>query len=146
MNIDSGDLFVRILGDVPKPLGTYRFQIGDVDGNILALFEFCMDFFHTASKHLYGDSDGTVDITRWDYSNIEVLRNYFRSMCINFNVRIIDPGNDVNNELVYYYKRRYDRTELVNETNVILSDLYYILKINKTGMYYILSYDIIPDL
>lgn len=146
MNIDSGDLFVRILDDVPKQLGTYRFQIGDVDGNILDLFEFCMDFFHTASKHLYGDSDGTVDITRWDYSNIEVLRNYFRSMCINFNVRIIDPGNDVNNELVYYYKRRYDRPELVNETNVLLSDLYYILKINKTGMYYILSYDIIPDL
>jgi len=139
--IGPEELFARILSEPPNPINTYGCGLEN-GTSVCELFQFCMHFFHTASVRLYGDSEGRVDISTWTPTNLKLISDYFNSIGYKINVSIIDPANDTNNMLGYYYSLRYNRPGVETEDNLILNQLYYLLKINKTGMYYILSFDI----
>lgn len=139
--IDSEELFNKILSAPPKPKNTYG--CGLEDGSICELFQFCMHFFHTASVRLYGDDSGRVDVSIWTQDNLKLIGDYFESLGYKINVSVIDPINDTNNMLGHYYALRYNRPGVDTEDNLKLNQLYYLLKINKTGIYYVLSFDIL---
>lgn len=140
--IGPEELFAKILSASPKPKNTYGCGLED-GASITELFQFCMHFFHTASVRLYGDSAGRVDVSSWTPENIKLISDYFESLGYKITVSIIDPTNDPNNMLGHYYTLRYNRPGVETEDNLMLNQLYYLLKINKTGMYYILSFDIV---
>jgi hypothetical protein len=102
-----------------------------------------MHFFHTASVRLYADELGRVDVSTWTPDNLKLIGDYFESLGYKLNVSILDPANDANNMLGYYYALRYNRPGVETEKDLKLNQLYYLLKINKTGFYYVLSFDIL---
>ena len=138
--IEPEQLFEKILSDDPKPPKTYRCGLDD-SPCMTELFKFCMHFFHTASVRLYGDQNGAVDVSSWTQDNIALINEYFMSLSYRFNVSIIDPANDPNNLLRYYNELRYNRPNIENEIDLQLNQMYYILRIHKTGLYYIVSFD-----
>ena len=140
--IGPEELFNKILSAPPKPSNTYGCGLEE-GTSITELFQFCMHFFHTASVKLYGDSDRKVDVSTWSQDNLNLIGDYFQSLGYKLNVSIIDPNNDTNNMLGHYYTLRYNRPGVETEEKLMLNELYYLLKINKTGMYYILSFDIL---
>lgn len=140
--IEPEELFNKILSVPPKSKKTYGCGLED-GTSVSELFQFCMHFFHTASVRLYGDDYGKVDISTWTQGNINLIDDYFQSIGYKINVSIIDPANDPNNSLGYYYTLRYNRPCVETEDNLLLNQLYYLLKINKTGMYYVMSFDIL---
>lgn len=140
--IGPEELFAKILSKPPKPAKTYGCGLED-GTSVCELFQFCMHFFHTASIKLYGDDAGRVDVSAWGPGNLKLIGDYFESLGYKITVSIIDPANDTNNMLDHYYALRYNRPGVETEDDLKLNQLYYLLKINKTGMYYILSFDIL---
>jgi hypothetical protein len=140
--IGPEELFNKILSTPPKPKNTYGCGLEE-GSSILELFQFCMHFFHTASVKFYGDNNGNVDVSNWTQDNLKLISDYFESLGYKLTVSIIDPTNDTNNMLGHYYTLRYNRPGVETEEKLMLNQLYYLLKINKTGMYYILSFDIL---
>lgn len=140
--IGPEELFAKILSKPPKSPKTYGCGLED-GASVCELFQFCMHFFHTASVQLYGDNSGRVDVSTWGPDNLKLISDYFESLGYKINVSIIDPANDSNNMLGHYYVLRYNRPGVETEDDLCLNQLYYLLKINKTDMYYILSFDIL---
>ena len=140
--IGPEELFAKILASHPKSKNTYGCGLED-GTSVSELFQFCMHFFHTASINLYGDDEGRVDVSTWTPDNLKLIADYFESLGYKITVSIIDPANDPNNMLGHYYTLRYNRPGVETEDDLQLNQLYYLLKINKTGMYYILSFDIL---
>lgn len=140
--IGPEELFNKILSAPPKTKNTYGCGLED-GASVCELFQFCMHFFHTASVRLYGDDSGKVDISTWTQDNLKLIGDYFQSLGYKINVSIIEPSNDPNNLLGHYYTLRYNRPGVETEDDLQLNQLYYLLKINKTGMYYVLSFEIL---
>ena len=140
--IGPEELFAKILELPPKSKNTYGCGLED-GTSVSELFQFCMHFFHTASVRLYGDDNDRVDVSTWTPDNLKLIGDYFESLGYKITVSIIDPANDPNNMLGHYYTLRYNRPGVETEDDLQLNQLYYLLKINKTGMYYILSFDIL---
>ena len=140
--ISPEELFAKILELPPKPKNTYGCGLENGE-SVSELFQFCMHFFHTASVRLYGDDADRVDVSTWTPDNLKLIADYFESLGYKIIVSIIDPVNDTNNMLGHYYALRYNRPGVETEDDLTLNQLYYLLKINKTGIYYVLSFDIL---
>jgi hypothetical protein len=137
MSITSDKLIETIITQEPKGPGEIKLQFINEIG-MKELFSFCMELFNSLSKHKYGNEEGRVDISTWDFKTIEYINKYFNSIEINMEIKIFE--NVVSNlKYIQYYKSRsYYNYPVTHNTK--LEDLYYTLYNPNMNNYYIISF------
>tara|TARA_B100001057_G_scaffold500333_1_gene614805 strand:+ start:3684 stop:4118 length:435 start_codon:yes stop_codon:yes gene_type:complete len=135
---ENPDDFIKYMFDTePKPKDSIQLECPDIPDNKnthLHIFEQLLMIYVSGLKHLWGDSEGRVNLTKLTEDNISLMKRYFES--INYAVNI-----DVFNLQTYkfcfpnYFKDKHK----IND-KVVLTDFFYETQGSDTNMYRI-SFD-----
>tara|TARA_B100000212_G_scaffold168241_1_gene126443 strand:+ start:312 stop:746 length:435 start_codon:yes stop_codon:yes gene_type:complete len=131
------DFIVYMFGSEPKPKDSIQLECPDIPDNKnthLHIFEQLLMIYIGGLKHLWSDSEGKVDLTKLTTENIELMKNYFKSISYDVSVDVFD---------LHTYQFKYPdyfkyQDKITNDT--ILSDFFYETQGSDTNMYRI-SFD-----
>ena len=131
------DFIVYMFGSEPKPKDSIQLECPDIPDNKnthLHIFEQLLMIYIGGLKHLWSDSEGKVDLTKLTTENIELMKNYFKSISYDVSVDVFD---------LHTYQFKYPdyfkyQDKITNDT--ILSDFFYETQGSDTKTYRI-SFD-----
>ena len=131
------DFIIYMFGSDPKPLDSIQLECPDIpDGKNthLHIFEQLLMIYIGGLKHLWGNSEGKVDLTKLSKENIELMKQYFMSINYVVNIDVFDL-NTYQFRYPDYFK---DQDKITKDT--MLSDFFYETQGSDTKMYRI-SFD-----
>ncbi len=130
-DIDINDLYETIINDTVKPARYYNLVLEDVH-TVRGVFEFCMEFFQKLCIRYWGDEDGKVNIANMTTGDLELIKQYFNSFGMEFNVKIIERTSA---DYTFYRRRHYQKD--ITYSN--LAEIYYVMNVGHMG--YVISFD-----
>tara|TARA_B100000941_G_scaffold283855_1_gene253869 strand:+ start:390 stop:824 length:435 start_codon:yes stop_codon:yes gene_type:complete len=135
---ENPDDFITYMFDTePKPKDSIQLECPDIPDNKnihLHIFEQLLMIYVSGLKHLWGNSEGKVDLTQLTEENIHLMKRYFES--INYCVNI-----DVFNLQTYQFRfPNYFKDQHKITDKVVLTDFFYETQGSDTNMYRI-SFD-----
>ena len=133
----SKPFIIYMFNSEPKPEGTIQLECPDIpDGKNthLHIFEQLLMIYIGGLKHLWGDSDGKVDLTKLTKENIELMKRYFMSITYEVNIDVFDL-HTYQFKFPDYFKNQEKITK-----DTMLSDFFYETQGSDTKMYRI-SFD-----
>ena len=131
------DFIIYMFGSDPKPSDSIQLECPDIpDGKNthLHIFEQLLMIYIGGLKHLWGNSEGKVDLTKLSEENIELMKQYFMSINYVVNIDVFDL-NTYQFRYPDYFK---DQDKITKDT--MLSDFFYETQGSDTKMYRI-SFD-----
>ena len=131
------DFIIYMFGSDPKPPDSIQLECPDIpDGKNthLHIFEQLLMIYIGGLKHLWGNSEGKVDLTKLSKENIELMKQYFMSINYIVNIDVFDL-NTYQFRFPNYFK---DQDKITKDT--MLSDFFYETQGSDTKMYRI-SFD-----
>jgi hypothetical protein len=134
---NSDDFIIYMFGSDPKPHDSIQLECPDIpDGKNthLHIFEQLLMIYIGGLKHLWGNSEGKVDLTKLSEENIELMKQYFMSINYVVNIDVFDL-NTYQFRFPNYFK---DQDKITKDT--MLSDFFYETQGSDTKMYRI-SFD-----
>lgn len=131
------DFIVYMFGSEPKSKDSIQLECPDIPDNKnthLHIFEQLLMIYIGGLKYLWSDSEGKVDLTKLTTENIELMKNYFKSISYDVSVDVFD---------LHTYQFKYPdyfkyQDKITKDT--ILSDFFYESQGSDTNMYRI-SFD-----
>jgi hypothetical protein len=131
------DFILYMFGSEPKPEDSIQLECPDIpDGKNthLHIFEQLLMIYIGGLKYLWGNSEGKVDLTELTEENIDLMKQYFKSITYEVTIGVFDLTN-YEFKFPDYFKHQEKITK-----DTMLSDFFYETQGSDTKMYRI-SFD-----
>ena len=117
MEVSIDELINNIFNKQPQPEKTIRLEFVENLG-LEELFEFLITFFTEGAKYKFGDINNNmrIDINKWTNYELDLMKNYFKSICFQINLKFIPITNE--NRYINYNKFNYKNIKINNNTKL----------------------------
>tara|TARA_A100001015_G_C14974249_1_gene706508 strand:- start:1347 stop:1760 length:414 start_codon:yes stop_codon:yes gene_type:complete len=108
MELSVEDLVSTIFCKLPQDEKSIQLQFVE-NLDLKEMFEFLLTFFTEGAKLRYGNLEGKIDISSWGNKEINMMKEYFKSIGFRLN---IESFNHKKNFLFDYSSHTYDYTKV----------------------------------
>lgn len=116
MELSVEELAWNIFNKQPKSEKSIQLQFVE-NLDFKEMFEFLLTFFTEGAKYRYGNKEGKIDISKWGKKEINLMKDYFKSIGFRLN---LESFNHKKNYLFDYSAHNYDYTKIkiTNDTKL----------------------------